>query len=157
MKSISETDSLPPVDDSSASAVNPVQGIDQSAGDFTYDVKYDFDAGTGLTKLSRTSRSTVRSLDSLQPAIVEQLRSVDTVLVQAQGMLVALRTVARGADTSVLAASRSLEPLTRDDSLLRRIESSMGVIDAIQGFVDGKSKIKYHFHIWGDNPSKHGE
>jgi Fe-S cluster assembly protein SufB len=29
---------------------NPVAGIDQSKGDFTYNVKYDFDAGTGLTE-----------------------------------------------------------------------------------------------------------
>lgn len=114
-------------------------------------------AGDGLTRLSRTGKTTARSLDSLQPQIAQQLRSVDTVLVQAQGMLVALRTVTSDADASVLSTARSLEPLTRDDSLLRRIESSLGAIDAIQGFVDGKTKIKYHFHIWGDNPSKHGE
>jgi Fe-S cluster assembly protein SufB len=29
---------------------NPAQGIDQSAGNFKYDVKYEFDAGTGLTE-----------------------------------------------------------------------------------------------------------
>lgn len=28
---------------------NPAVGIDQTVGDFTYDVKYDFDAGTGLS------------------------------------------------------------------------------------------------------------
>ena len=37
---------LPPDD---TTGVNPVTGIDQTVGDFTYDVKYDFDAGTGLT------------------------------------------------------------------------------------------------------------
>jgi Fe-S cluster assembly protein SufB len=31
-------------------AENPVAGIDQSAGNFSYDVKYDFDAGTGLNE-----------------------------------------------------------------------------------------------------------
>ncbi len=30
--------------------VNPVQGIDQTVGDFSYDVKYAFDAGTGLNE-----------------------------------------------------------------------------------------------------------
>ncbi len=28
---------------------NPAVGIDQSLGDFTYDVKYDYDAGSGLS------------------------------------------------------------------------------------------------------------
>ncbi|HUG11115.1 MAG TPA: Fe-S cluster assembly protein SufB [Opitutaceae bacterium] len=30
-------------------ATNPVEGIDQEVGNFQYDVKYDFDAGSGLT------------------------------------------------------------------------------------------------------------
>ncbi|HZP59787.1 MAG TPA: Fe-S cluster assembly protein SufB, partial [Opitutaceae bacterium] len=34
----------------SPAADNPVAGIDQSIGDFKYDVKYDFDAGTGLSE-----------------------------------------------------------------------------------------------------------
>ncbi|HSY54705.1 MAG TPA: Fe-S cluster assembly protein SufB, partial [Opitutaceae bacterium] len=34
----------------SAEMVNPVGGIDQSAGDFKYDVKYELDAGTGLSE-----------------------------------------------------------------------------------------------------------
>ena len=29
---------------------NPVAGIDQSRGDFKYDVAYEFDAGTGLNE-----------------------------------------------------------------------------------------------------------
>ena len=29
--------------------VNPLAGLDQSVSDFSYDVKYDYDAGTGLT------------------------------------------------------------------------------------------------------------
>ena len=29
---------------------SPVTGIDQSAGNFKYDIKYDFDAGTGLSE-----------------------------------------------------------------------------------------------------------
>ncbi len=45
MSSISESDAVavPPED-----TANPVTGIDQTVGDFTYDVKYNFDAGTGL-------------------------------------------------------------------------------------------------------------
>ncbi|NDC74630.1 Fe-S cluster assembly protein SufB [bacterium] len=38
-----------PADDASA-VENPTVGIDQSAGDFTYDVKYEFDAGNGLSE-----------------------------------------------------------------------------------------------------------
>ena len=29
---------------------NPVAGIDQTKGDFQYDVTYEFDAGTGLNE-----------------------------------------------------------------------------------------------------------
>jgi len=29
---------------------NPVSGIDQSSGNFKYDMTYDFDAGTGLNE-----------------------------------------------------------------------------------------------------------
>ena len=44
MNPLSETDTL----DTATS--NPVAGIDQSRGDFKYDVNYEFDAGTGLTE-----------------------------------------------------------------------------------------------------------
>ena len=39
---------------------NPVAGIDQSVGDFKYDVNYEFDAGTGL------SEQTVRYISSVK-------------------------------------------------------------------------------------------
>jgi Fe-S cluster assembly protein SufB len=52
---MSEIDILPPAvapaaADALATADNPVSGIDQSSGNFSYDIKYDFDAGTGLTE-----------------------------------------------------------------------------------------------------------
>ncbi len=54
MKPPSETDALDvPVE-------NPVAGIDQSAGNFSYDVAYEFDAGTGLTE------QTVRYISSVK-------------------------------------------------------------------------------------------
>src|SRR4051812_20933919 len=40
-----DLDSAPP-----EAIENPVAGIDQTRGDFSYDVKYDFDAGTGLSE-----------------------------------------------------------------------------------------------------------
>jgi Fe-S cluster assembly protein SufB len=48
MKQQSEVDTLPAPDVDEAAA-NPVAGIDQSVGNFSYDVKYEFDAGTGLS------------------------------------------------------------------------------------------------------------
>jgi Fe-S cluster assembly protein SufB len=36
--------------DASTAVENPTVGIDQAAGDFTYDVKYEFDAGSGLNE-----------------------------------------------------------------------------------------------------------
>jgi Fe-S cluster assembly protein SufB len=49
MKPPTDTDALSPTVDVAA-ADNPVVGIDQSAGDFTYNVDYEFDAGTGLSE-----------------------------------------------------------------------------------------------------------
>ena len=46
MKPLSEIDA-PSFDNA---ADNPVAGIDQSVGDFKYDIKYEFDAGTGLNE-----------------------------------------------------------------------------------------------------------
>ncbi len=57
MNPITETDAAP-VEETTIE--NPVVGIDQSAGNFSYDVKYDFDAGTGL------SENTVRYISSVK-------------------------------------------------------------------------------------------
>ncbi|HEY0946833.1 MAG TPA: Fe-S cluster assembly protein SufB [Opitutaceae bacterium] len=60
MKPPTETDTLtPPVVDE-GTVDNPVVGIDQTVGDFKYDVKYDFDAGTGL------SENTVRYISAVK-------------------------------------------------------------------------------------------
>jgi Fe-S cluster assembly protein SufB len=61
MKHPNDLDLMPaaPVEDEAA-LENPVVGIDQSVGDFAYDVKYDFDAGTGLTE------NTVRYISSVK-------------------------------------------------------------------------------------------
>jgi Fe-S cluster assembly protein SufB len=44
MSNLNATDTLETV------AANPVEGIDQSSGNFSYDVKYEFDAGTGINE-----------------------------------------------------------------------------------------------------------
>ena len=40
----------PPTEIETAAMENPVVGIDQTKGDFQYNVDYAFDAGTGLTE-----------------------------------------------------------------------------------------------------------
>ena len=54
---------------------NPVAGIDQSVGDFKYDVNYEFDAGTGLTELPGRSaeqepKSSAETIPSSEPSWV---------------------------------------------------------------------------------------
>jgi Fe-S cluster assembly protein SufB len=58
MKPPTDTDTLPITADEAAA--NPVAGIDQSRGDFKYDVSYEFDAGSGLTE------NTVRYISSVK-------------------------------------------------------------------------------------------
>lgn len=50
MKPPAEVLSAPDATDETAAVENPVAGIDQAVGDFTYDVKYEFDAGSGLNE-----------------------------------------------------------------------------------------------------------
>jgi Fe-S cluster assembly protein SufB len=80
MKPIADTELLPPPAAEMDEAVleNPVEGIDQSMGDFTYDVKYAYDAGTGLTE------DTVRYISTVKkeaPWILEfRLKALKTFL-----------------------------------------------------------------------------
>ena len=48
MKPPTDTDTLSPATD--VAVENPSVGIDQTAGNFSYDVNYEFDAGTGLNE-----------------------------------------------------------------------------------------------------------
>ena len=48
MKPLSDPDTLAPAEETAAE--NPSVGIDQSAGNFSYNVDYEFDAGTGLSE-----------------------------------------------------------------------------------------------------------
>ena len=58
MSDVTETESLePPIADT---VDNPVSGIDQTAGNFSYKMDYEFDAGTGL------SEKTVRYISSVK-------------------------------------------------------------------------------------------
>jgi Fe-S cluster assembly protein SufB len=58
MKTAPDTETLSGSD--IETTANPVAGIDQSVGDFKYDVKYDFDAGTGL------SENTIRYISAVK-------------------------------------------------------------------------------------------
>ncbi|HEY0967390.1 MAG TPA: Fe-S cluster assembly protein SufB [Opitutaceae bacterium] len=53
---MADIDTLP----SDPAVENPAVGIDQSVGDFTYDVKYEFDAGSGLNE------NTIRYISSVK-------------------------------------------------------------------------------------------
>ncbi len=70
-----ETIATPEVDEAMA---NPVIGIDQTAGNFKYDVKYEFDAGTGLNE------NTVRYISGVKkeaPWILDfRLKALQTFL-----------------------------------------------------------------------------
>ena len=104
--------------------------------------------------LARTGLDATRSLDSLEPAALAGLRTTDTLLIQAQGLIAALDKVARSSDSVAKSTSNALEPLARDDSLLVRIRSALGTIDQIESFVVGKTDIKYHFHFFGGTEHK---
>src|ERR1043165_9641412 len=73
MSQPTDTDTAP-----EAAVENPVAGIDQTKGDFKYDVDYAFDAGTGLTE------NTVRYISGVkkeQPWLLEfRLNALKTFL-----------------------------------------------------------------------------
>ena len=76
MNPLADSDTLTsPADEAAA---NPVVGIDQTKGDFKYDVAYEFDAGTGL------SENTIRYISSVKkeaPWILEfRLKALKTFL-----------------------------------------------------------------------------
>ena len=77
MKPLADTETLtgPEIDEAAA---NPVSGIDQTSGNFSYKVDYAFDAGTGL------SEDTVRYISSVKkeaPWILEfRLKALKTFL-----------------------------------------------------------------------------
>ena len=50
MKPPTDTDTLPAPAATDSVVENPTVGIDQSAGNFSYNVDYEFDAGTGLNE-----------------------------------------------------------------------------------------------------------
>ncbi len=60
MKPPTDTDTLPATATDEAAVENPVVGIDQSAGNFKYEMSYAFDAGVGLTE------ETVRYISSVK-------------------------------------------------------------------------------------------
>jgi len=113
--------------------------------------------GPELQSGARLTRSMADSLHGMEPDLLEALASTDSILRQTQGLLVDSRTFIRRTDTLVRNISAPLEPLTKNDSLLRKIQGTLKLVDQVQNFVDGKAKLKYRFHILGDNPSKQGE
>jgi len=113
-------------------------------------------AGPGLRSLTKQGLSATRALDSATGPALAGLRTVDTLLIQAKGMILALRKVARAADTTVQSMDGPMAPFTRNDSLLVKIESALKVVDQVQSFVDGETKLNTNFHLWRSKP-KPGE
>ena len=62
MKPLTELEAPPAsvTPDAAVETANPVEGIDQSAGNFSYKVDYAFDAGTGLNEDTVRYISTVK-------------------------------------------------------------------------------------------------
>jgi Fe-S cluster assembly protein SufB len=60
MKPPTDTDTLPAPPATDSAVENPAIGIDQSAGNFSYNVDYEFDAGTGLNEKTVEYISTVK-------------------------------------------------------------------------------------------------
>lgn len=113
--------------------------------------------GPSLRSGSALARHLADSLKRMEPQLMGALASADTVLLQARDLISRTRGVARDADTLARKAAAPLEPLTRDDSLLRKVEHTLKVVDMLQEFVEGRTSMKTNITIFGDNPSKHGQ
>lgn len=113
--------------------------------------------GPKLDEIGSTTRQVANSLDSLAPTLLAGLESTHTVLVDARTMLLSAREVVGRTDTLVTGISTTLDPLTRNDSLLARIQTSLEIVDQVQSFIEGEGNVKFNFHVLGDNPSKRGE
>jgi ABC-type transporter Mla subunit MlaD len=105
----------------------------------------------------RLARGLADSLHGLEPGAFEILADCDSALRQVRKTLLDSRVLVRRTDTLVHAGFAPLEPFTRDDSLLRKIERTLTVVDLLENFTGGRSKVKTNIHFWGSNPSKHGE
>jgi ABC-type transporter Mla subunit MlaD len=119
---------------------------------------------TKLPSLGRAARDGGRlakgltdSLHGMEPGAVQILVGCDSVLRQVQRTLLESRGMVRRTDTLVQAGFAPLEPFTRDDSLLQQIEQTLKLVDRLEKFTNGRTKFKTNLHLWGSNPSKHGE
>ncbi len=105
--------------------------------------------GPTLRSGAAVSKEFGDSLRSFEPTLVQTLVSTDTVLRQLGVLLVESGHYVRTADTLAKNAAIPLEPFTRNDSLLGKIETALSSVEDIQKFMDGKSPIKYNYHFFG--------
>jgi len=117
-----------------------------------------------LPKLGRAARDGGRlakgltdSLHGMEPGALQALAGCDSALRQVQQTLLGARSMVRRADTLALEGFAPLEPYTRDDSLLQKIERTLKVVDLLENFANGKSEMKTHIHLWGSESTKKGE
>jgi len=113
--------------------------------------------GPSLRDGSRLAKHLADSLKHMEPQLLQALASTDTALVQVRDLISRTRTVAQETDTLVHRVAVPLEPLVRDDSLLRKVERTLEVVDLLKEFVEGRTNVKTNITLFGDNPSKRGE
>ncbi len=114
-------------------------------------------AGPQISRIGATTRNMSRSLDTLTPELIASLQSTDTVLQEARTMLLSMRDVAHRTDSLIVGVSATIDPFSKNDSLLQKIEASLLVVDKVQEFIEGDGSVRFNFHILGSNPSKRGE
>lgn len=113
--------------------------------------------GPTLRDGGRLAEQLADSLRHMEPVLLRTLASTDSALVQVRDLISQTRRAAKEADTLVKKVSVPLEPLVRDDSLLRKVERTLEVVNLLQGFVEGRTSVKTNITLFGDNPSKRGE
>lgn len=113
--------------------------------------------GPTLREGGQLAKHLADSLKHMEPQLLGALASTDTALVQVRDLISRTRGTAKDANSMVRNAAAPLEPLMRDDSLLRKVERTLEVVDLLKDFVEGRTSVKTNITLFGDNPSKRGE
>ncbi len=97
------------------------------------------------------------SLHAMEPALVQALGATDSALRQLQATLSTAHAAAKGTQGLVRDVDAQIAPFARDDSLLRRLEQTLTLVDQLEAFTQGRTRMKTNIRLWGSNPSKRGE
>lgn len=113
--------------------------------------------GPAIQTGGKIAKGLTDTLRAMEPGLQHALRTTDSVLVQTRRVLIETRALVNRTDTVLMHVAAPLEPLTRDDSLLRRVERTLKLVDVLEDFVVGRTEMKTNIHLLGKNPSKRGE